>query len=503
MNVAERARLALSLVLAVACGAPQERPAPAPRRPNILVVLTDDQRGDSLACMPRMLEALGPHVVFDEHFVTTPVCCPSRATLLTGLYAHAHGVLRNRLFVDERHVYGAEVFLERGNEEHTLARWLGDAGYRTAYFGRYLYGYERLVAARRHVPAHWDDWYAFESKGYYDFRLVERPRGAAQPTLRCYATSAPIGAGLAECDEGADDTVRGEESYSTDVLRDRLLEFLRSAHEDEGPFFAVFAPLAPHAPFFNPSRYEPTLNDFSAEAEERMRACELFDWPSRPPSYLEADVSDNPAWVRRLELPSAERLDRRRRRHAVSLLAVEDAVRAALELLRAQGEEDTIVIFTSDNGLSWGEHRWMGKNCPYDECTRVPLVVRDPALGASRHDAALVANVDLTATIAAYAGVGPTRPIPGASLVDRIRDEGAPWGREEVLTECWSSRGASGADTFSAIRTRRWKYIEYEQETELYDLERDPHELTNLASDPATERVRDELRERLARLRRR
>jgi N-acetylglucosamine-6-sulfatase len=498
-----RSPLSLLAIALMACGAPQPAPPPA-RRPNILVVIADDQRADSLSCMPEMLRALGPHVVFDEHFVTTPVCCPSRASMLTGLYARDHGVLRNRMHVGDRRVGGAQVFLERGNEDHTLARWLDDAGYRTAYFGRYLHGYERLVEDHRHVPRGWDDWYALASFGYYDFQLVERPRGAARAAVRCYPTDSPFGEHIPDCSEGADETVRAGEHYSTDVLRDRMLAFLRGQHAGDEPFFAVFAPFSPHAPFLNPSRYEPSRNEFSPEAIERLRGCELFERTRVPPSYGEADISDKPAWVQRLDALDDERLDRRRRRHAVALLAIEDAVRDAMALLRELGDDrETIVIYTADNGISWGEHRWVGKNCAYEECIRVPLVVRDPALDTTRHDPSLTANLDVTATIAEYAGVGTTRPIPGASMVGLVRDPRATWRRDAVLTECWSSEGPTGADEHTAIRTERWKYVAYEGEEELYDLAHDPYELDNLIHTPTEEsaRVLPDLRRRLAQMR--
>lgn len=422
--------------------------APSERAPSaIVLIVTDDQRFDTLWAMPTVRRGLVRRgASFPEAFVVNPLCCPSRTTILTGRYSHSTGVYR------QVPPFGR---FEWFRDDSTLATWLHDAGYTTGLFGKYLDGYQH-AGLTGYIPPGWDRWAAFIHSQYADYALQ------VDGAVRRYG-SAP-------------------QDYSTDVLASMAEAFVR---ETPGPLFVYFAPAAPHGPA------TPAPGDEGAFAD-------LPPW--RPPSYDEADVSDKPAWVRDLwPLGEARRdhIDELRRSQYASLLAVDRAVAGLIDALRDTGRlADTLFIFTSDNGLLWGEHRWRRKEATYEEAIRVPLVVRWDAGGViprSRPDV-LAANVDLAPTIADAVGIAA----PGAeglSLLPTLRGETGPT-REDLLIEHLA--GANPVPTYCAVRSRRWTYVRYvTDEEELYDLRADPYELQNLAGDP---RFADVLRERRARL---
>jgi arylsulfatase A-like enzyme len=365
------------------------------------------------------------------------MCCPSRASILTGLYAHHTGVLSN-----EPPNGGALAF----DDVSTIATWLQAAGYRTGLYGKYLNGYLKLwtAPAPPYVPPGWNEWHAFKSVGYFDYSLIEN--------------GAYAGYGAAESD------------YSTDVLRDKAVAFIRDSVQRGERFFLYFAPITPHSP-----------------EEPAPRHVDLFDRtrPHRPPSYNEADVSDKPRWVQQQPLltpPDQAALDRLLTKELEMLQAADEAVLAIMEELRRSGvADDTLVVFTSDNGIMLGEHRLRGKKSPYDENLHVPFVVRYPRLAPlPRRDERFALNIDLAPTFAALAGVTPPLPVDGRSL-DRVLDGTEAQWRSDFLTEgFWG-----GGRVWASVRKQRWKYIEYPSgERELYDLATDPFELWNVAGLP-------------------
>ena len=431
------------------------RPRATPgERPNVVLIVTDDQRWDTIAMsrhgrrngqpvMPaveRLLVASG--VTFTNAYVTTSTCCPSRASILTGQYAHNTGVLANNPGDG-----GAEHF----RSASTIATWLRDAGYRTALVGKYLNGYGRESLV---TPPGWGDWHAFVDAAYYRQRLSENG------VVRSFGT--------------------GPRAYSTDVLANRAVRFIRDAGDE--PFFLYFAPFAPHLPATPAHRHAGTFAGIA---------------PWRPPSYAEADVSTKAQWLWPLvwERASRVRTDRERIRMLESLQAVDDAVAAIMRALDQAGQRDnTVVLFTSDNGYSWGEHRWAGKECPYEECMRVPLIVRHPGLtGAPRSDAHPVLNIDLAPTIAAIAGVVVPPGVNGRSILPLLDGSASAW-RTDFLNEHWDN----WIPNYALVRGPRWKYVEYwTGERELYDEVADPFELTNRVADPATAQIQTELAVRL------
>jgi arylsulfatase A-like enzyme len=399
--------------------------------PSVLLIVTDDQRWDTLWAMPEVQRSLiEPGVTFSEAFTTSSLCCPSRASILTGAYPHTTGVYRQTL------PYGG---FKSFDDSTTVATALRARGYRTGFFGKYLDSYQSDALAG-YVPPGWDRWVAFVHAEYLDYGLT--------------------------IDGSVERFGRGPGDYSTDVLAARTEDFIRGT---EGPLFAIFAPAAPHAPAV------PSPIDQGGFAD-------LPPW--RPPSFNEPDVSDKPAHVRAMVPLGPDRTDNLealRKNQYRSLRAVDRGVGRLLTALEETGRlDDALVIFTSDNGLLWGEHSWVKKEVPYEEAIRVPLVVRADAIvaGPPRTDAHLVANIDLAPTIAAAAGV----PLPGAdgvSLVPLLEGRAQTW-RHAVLIE--HLRGTNPIPTYCAVRTARYLFASYDTgERELYDLEADPFQERNLA----------------------
>jgi arylsulfatase A-like enzyme len=443
--------VAAALVL-LASRSPAERDAAW----NVIVVVTDDQTADSIPHDPPVMPYLqasaadpAEHwVAFGNAFVTTPLCCPSRATLLTGRYAHRHGVLTN----DDG---------SRLDEASTVAAWLDGAGYHTGLVGKYLNGYP--FGRTPFVPLGWDRWWARAqgpaSSLYYDYTLIGR--GVA------------TGYGSGELD------------YATDVLAAKAVDFVSDAPTDR-PFFLWFAPTAPHPPWVSAPRHEGDLAGLTVVPG---------------PGVGEADVSDKPSWVRALpplDSTALAGLALERRQSYEALLAVDDAVRAIVTALRDRGDLDrTVIVFVSDNGYAFGEHRWTAKRCPYDECIRVPLLVRYPPT-TGRTDASPVSTVDLAPTIAELAGVGPTGPVDGSSLLPRL--DGGSGGATEMVFSEWI--GDEDVPQWWEVRTEAFAYIELGTgERELYDLRSDPFELENAVLDPANSAVLAELSAALERFR--
>ncbi|MDP9296697.1 MAG: sulfatase [Actinomycetota bacterium] len=431
--------------------APQAASGPAP--PNLVLIVTDDQRWDTLFAMPNVRHLLGDHgVTFSNAFVTTPVCCPARTSMLTGQYSRHTGVLDN-----QGPHGGAPAFSDRS----TLATWLSGAGYETALVGKYLNGYPQL--GRCYIPPGWSEWDAIATgpfDHYYNYSLSENGR------------LVPYGAQPAD--------------YQTTVLADRSKAFIAQANR---PFFLYFAPSAPHRPA------NPAPQDVGA-----------FDPPPpfHPPSYDERNISDKP-WdgsVPPLDPERMEEIAGIREHMLESLRSLDRTIGGIVGAIQAKGVLDnTVIAFTSDNGFLWGEHRLVSKAWPYEESIRVPLVFRVPwvAEGAGRTDPHLALNIDLASTFSELAGVKPGLPQDGRSLVPLLRGQDTSWRHAfdvEWLGRDLSSRG--GTAPYEGLRTNRYVYVEYTNGwRELYDLRRDPAELRNLAEDPKARALRSRLAARL------
>ena len=417
--------------------------------PDIVLIVTDDQRWDTLWAMPIVSERLAARgVTFSEAFVVNPLCCPSRASILTGDYSHTHLVYR------QDPPFGRFDWFD---DSSTLATWLDDAGYRTGLFGKYIDGGQH-AAVTGYVPPGWDRWVAFVHAEMLDYGLT------IDGTVRRYGSSSS--------------------EHSTDVLADEAVAFVR---ETDGPLFMIYAPAVPHGPAI------PSPGDEGAFADLE---------PARPDSFDEADVSDKPTWVRdlpRLSGEDAAAVDAFRREQYRSLLGVDRAVGELLDALEERGRlENTLIVYTSDNGILHGEHRWTKKEAPYEEAIRVPLVLRWDAAGwSARTEVALALNIDLAPTIADAAGIA-TRSTDGESLLPLLDGRSSTWRRDFLIEHL---EGTNPVTTYCAVRSARWKYVRYATgEEELYDLDDDPFELENRTARPSSQEALTRLRSRLREL---
>jgi arylsulfatase A-like enzyme len=447
--------VAAGVTALVAAGVAVEVAARPGHQPNLILIVTDDQRADTLFAMPNVERLLGQHgVTFDNAFVTTSLCCPSRASILTGQLSRHTGV-----YNDVPPMGGAPAFHDRS----TLATWLHDTGYRTALIGKYLNDYSSLPPG--YVPPGWDEWDAIQQEPvtrYYDYTLSENGR-----TERF---------GRAPAD------------YSTNILGALARRFVRTARP---PFFLYFAPIAPHVPAVPAHR---DVRSFAGR--EAVRGV----------SFDERDISDKP-WSGTYGRAIGPRLggvyDHVREHMLESLQAVDRAVATIVAGLAARGQlDDTVIAYTSDNGYLLGEHRLLGKVWPYSESIRVPLVFRLPGQAAAgRVDRHLALNIDLAPTLAELAGVSPSLPEDGRSLVALLEGRVVPW-RNAFLEEFLGRQLVPNIPPpFEAVRTERYLYVEYRNGwRELYDLRVDPFELSNVAADPRFAAARTALQALLRRL---
>jgi arylsulfatase A-like enzyme len=410
---------------------------------NLVLVLTDDQTFESLSKMP-YVDGRDDWTRFTNAFIQHPLCCPSRATVLTGRYSHHHGVQSN-------------AQSKNFNDRHTLATWLSDGGYETALIGKYFNFYP-WSRGSRYIPPGWDHWFAFEEPPgaeYYDYEVNDDGEVIA------YGSRSP--------------------DYSTDVLARRAQRFIETSSE---PFFLEFAPNAPHGKPVPAHRHEGAYASESAH---------------RPPDFDETDVSDKPPWWRKRPRVDRSAADNSRRKRHETLLAVDEAVKDLFDALDAKDAlQDTVVVFMTDNGFSLGEHRWTGKVCQYEECIRTPLLIRNPH-GAPRTIGTPVSNIDLAPTLADLAGVSPSTTVDGRSLVPLLQGETLP----ELPVLLHSERASDRfPPRFWGIRTSRYKYVRSGKHhfEELYDLLLDPYELQNRAGRSSYAAIQAELRAELKEL---
>ena len=419
-------------VLLVAETTPQPAEAQVGGRPNIVLILTDDQRYDTLRVMPEVQRLLVRRGIrLRRAIVTNPLCCPSRATILTGRYSHTTGVYSNVLPAG-----GWTAF--QPSESSTIATALDAVGYRTALIGKYINGYRGDAV---YVPPGWDRWFAFSNGNgrYFNYTMFDGSRG-------------PVSYG----DRPRD--------YSTDVIRRQAVAFIRRT-PTETPLFLMVAPFAPHGNFIPAPRHRGGFATMPVHLG---------------PAVNEVDLSDKPAYIRRRPSRPVGELRRVRRRQWETLLAVDDMVSRILQALAETGRSNnTLVILTSDNGLSTYEHRWGGKRVPYEESIRVPLIIRLPGGSpAGTVSDALVSNVDLAPTIVDFAGASLS--VDGVSLRP-VLTGAASTVRDSVVLEHFERPEV--VPTYCGVRTPTFTFVHYSTgEEELYDLLEDPRQLQNVAS---------------------
>jgi len=422
--------------------------APQRGRPNIVFILTDDQRWDALqsAGHPFVqtpnIDRIGHEGArFRNAFVTTPLCSPSRASFLTGLYVHSHQVVGN----------GNNN--ARSHELVTFPRLLHDAGYETAYFGKWHMGNDDSPR-----PG-FDRWVSFKGQGQY-----------VDPVLN---------------EDGAAAKVPG---YITDLLTDRAVEFIRRDHTK--PFLVYLAHKAVHGPFTPAERHRALY-----ESAAITRAPNAQDTLAGKPALRRP--ADNPAGT-----GPGDAVIRNQLR---ALVAVDEGVGRILKSLEETGRlDDTVVVFASDNGYFWGEHGLGDKRAAYEESIRIPLLVRYPKrVKAGKVLDAPVLNVDLAPTLLELAGAPPLARGHGRSFAALLGGGRAAW-RTSFLAEYFAEPQFPRIPSWQAVRGERWKYIHYTEldgMDELYDLKADPGELQNRIGDPAAAAALRAMKEELERLR--
>jgi arylsulfatase A-like enzyme len=449
------ALVAAGLLLAVAGGASAQ--------PNVIVIETDDMDMSGMRVMDNLKSLIGDAgVTFDNSLVSFPLCCPSRATFLTGQYAH-----NNHITSNDPPTGGYQVF----ENINSLPAWLQGAGYYTVQVGRYLNHYGQQNPTE--IPAGWTEWHASVDPStyrYYNYTINH------QGTLVFYGDR--------------------PEDYQTDVWAGIADEVIRRRAPKPQPFFMWLTPMAPHdagprEPDDPPERF-PT----PVPAPRHKNLYQYLRLP-RDPSFNELDISDKPREVRRrrrFRESDIQAMTIAYRQRLETLLSVDEMVAKVVRALADTGElQDTLIVFTSDNGYLQGQHRIRaGKVFLYEPSLRVPLLMRGPGVPRGVHVKRWVANVDLSATILEATGARPGRVQDGRSLFPLMLDAGLAWGRFLLLD----------AGSYQGVRTDRYVYAEHSTgEKELYDLQTDPWQTRNLWRVPSAQAIWHALAGQLQRLR--
>ena len=489
----------------------------APKTPNVVLILMDDETTSDMSVMRNVQSMIADQgVSFSRAYASFPLCCPSRATLLSGQYMHNHGV-RGNLPPNG----GWQSFV--AHESNALPVWLHDAGFYNVHIGKYLNGYGAPDSGAAPdadgalpVPPGWDQWYGKVSEDalYYDYQLIEKTRPGAIPAITFYGDQ--------------------PDDYQTDVLSNLATNFVN--HLDTGtqtPFFLNLWFNSPHFPF------DPAPRD-----RFRLAGTPL----AKLPGFNEKDISDKPKWFqrefrKRLGKRQIRQINGDRRRKSEQLLSADEDIGRLIGALRDQGVLDnTYIIFTSDQGFFRGEHRIQsGKYLPYDPSARVPLLISGPGIPHGQMSNELVWFGDITQAILQIASGSENPALDGRSLLPYAENPSVHSTRPILLEADTGSgaeqasahasaararaarvgiagrRGIKGLDeepdaeksaqnanhapAYRSVRTDRYEYTVYANgQTELYDMIRDPAQLHSLAHNPRYRYVRRWLLDRLSAL---
>jgi arylsulfatase A-like enzyme len=443
-------------------------------RPNIVFIMTDDQRQDAMSAYGNLtlktpnMDSIGiGGMRLTEFFVTNSLCGPSRASFLTGLYSHTHGVLTNGGGPDFADNPGLRA------DQKTFVHLLRDAGYHTAIVGKW-----HLPS----IPTGFDEWVVFPGQGqYYDPFMIAN---------------------------GARIRMRG---HADDVTGDQALEFLRTRPKDK-PFCLLYQFKSPHRSWMPAERYAHVFDDVMIQVprtfEDRL--------VGRPEALRRAEMAlaDMPDFADRGVSPSLPREERKVRNleqlvknYYRVLLSVDENVGRLLKQLDADGiTQNTIVMYTSDNGFFLGEHGLFDKRLMYEPSIRVPMLVKYPVrVTAGQVDAThMTLNIDVAPTLLDLAGLEVPAWMQGKSFAPILTGAAVPW-RDAFLYEYYEFPAEHCARKNRGIRTSRWKLIhfwEQPEEWELYDLRNDPDETQNLAASRRHRGIVAQLKKRLTELRR-
>jgi N-acetylglucosamine-6-sulfatase len=535
--------LALGLLLAslVVAGLQSARAATpsALQKPSFVVIQVDDATLDQLygslnvggvevQAMPYTLSLIANRgVTFNRYYVPYPLCCPSRVSLLTGRYAHNHNVRGN---VPPNG--GSTGFANRAAYSHNLATWLQGAGYRTIHIGKFLNGYgDEPFDNGQYWPPGWSAWHsvlrADTNHYFYGYTLnnngaLEGPYGdPGSWETREYGERDDFGCPLA--------AVNGKPCfYETDKFNALAWEELTQTSPEQ-PFYLQMDYTAPHGDFRRPAGPEPATrhyNTFSGAPYPH----------SRSQGFNEGNVNDKPRFIREAPYLSFQEIHTYRvyyQKALESLRSVDEGVKLIVDTLGGlQRLRNTYIVFTSDNGFFYGEHRLTGgKFLAYEPATHLPLLIRGPGIKAGTSTGELAANIDIAPTILELAGVKADKSIDGRSLVPYMRDSalrsrrpllfesfvetndveanGEPTAQRAHVTGMRRRGAEDGASAsivappkdYEGIRLGPYKYIEWpDGEKELYDITKDPYELNNVVRVPNLSPIRAFLHAQLVRL---
>ncbi|MDH7601324.1 MAG: sulfatase [Armatimonadota bacterium] len=426
----------------------KELGADSPSRPNFVFILTDDQRFDAMSCAghpflktPNIDRIAREGALFKNAFVTISLCSPSRACFLTGRYAHSHGIKDNRTPMSD--------------DVTTWPRLLQKAGYDTAFIGKW-----HMDSQEGPRPG-FNRWVSFKGQGSYTDPVIN-----------------------------VDGVTSKHTGYMTDILTDYAVSWLKKPRKE--PFCLYLCHKAVHGPFTPADRH-----------------AHIFDHikPQWPVSSQE-DLTGKPDWfVKRQQMRRGKQTDEEFaefvRRYYATVVGIDESVGKVLAALDELGVTDnTVIAFAGDNGFFIGEHGMLDKRAAYEESIRIPFVMRYPKLikpGTTIEQ--MVLNIDLCPTMLDIAGVQIPGDVHGRSLRPVLTGGAKDW-REDFLYE-YFYEPAFVTPTIRAVRTQRWKYVEYpdsEYPSELWDLKNDPHEMTNLIGDPSKADVISDMKKRLERL---
>lgn len=425
---------------------------------NVIFILSDDHRYDALGFLktqpwlrtPQLDRLAAEGVHFRNAFVTTALCSPSRASILTGVYAHRHRIVDNNTAIPAGTVF--------------FPSYLQKAGYKTGFFGKWHMGAE----VDDPKPG-FDQWVSFKGQGTY----LPNPNG-----LNVNGRKVP------------------QKGYITDELTDYAVDWLRTLPTDQ-PYFLYLSHKAVHADFQPAKRHEGMYNEAR------------FNYPPTMPA--EGEMAQNrPLWVRNqrnswhgVDYPYHSTLDigDYYKRYAETLMSVDESLGRVLDELKTRGELDsTLVIYMGDNGFAFGEHGLIDKRTAYEESMRVPMLARCPELfSGGRTISEVVAGLDIMPTVLEAAGATIPAGLDGLSWLPLVRNMPVEW-RTELLYEYYWERNYPQTPTMHALRGDRFKFIRYQgvwDIDELYDLREDPLESRNLISDPRYTSVAAEMRSKL------
>ncbi len=477
MRTSSRLAAAAAALAAVAAALPAGAAAAQPKaKPNVVVIMSDDQDFRSMWVQPKVKRLVTDRgTTFATNVVNFPLCCPSRSTFFTGMYAHNHKVLWNNWPQGGYYKY-------KPLQRESLPVWLRRAGYRTIHVGKFLNEYGERNPTE--VPTGWDDWHGGvdpTTYSYYGYKINHNGR------VQAYG--------------------QRPEDYQVDVEAGLAEQAITRAHRAGKPFFLNVAPIAPHTNVKS-ARVEGVPAIPAPRHALRFAATPL----PRYPNFDEADLSDKPTTLLEyfpnlLTPEQVDSLTAHYRGRMGSLLAVDDLVGRVVQRLKATGEyENTVIIYTSDNGWILGEHRLRDpvtedgkaagvKYVPYEGSSRVPLVIAGPGIPARRTVRGVTVNADLTPTILELAGARATRRLDGISLLRPAVRPSVLDGRGVIIE---TAKNPRNVPPYTAIRTQRYRFdVQADGQFGLYDLKADPWELNAITNDPRYARILSILRSKL------